>query len=99
MHTSVPISCLSGLLVGVIYAIVFKMQTKSLIEGFINFDHNANKVKMIAKHLVALVGRFFVAGVLIFALNLTGIIDLQVCCIFVVVGFLVSSLIHTKRML
>lgn len=98
MPTSLILSAVSGVAIGLLYALLFKKQTKSIFEGLVG-QQTPGKAKAIARHLMFLATRFIIIIGLIFGLKLTGFIDLQVCCIFVVCGFLISLLMHTKRML
>ena len=92
-------SALSGIAIGFLYALLFKKQTWHLLESFLNGQQKMGKAKAITQHILFLFSRFFVIVGLVVALKFTGLIDLQICCIFVVCGFLVSLFVHTKRML
>ncbi|MBM3886967.1 hypothetical protein FJ364_03455 [Candidatus Dependentiae bacterium] len=99
MSISFAISAIGGIGIGLLYSYLFKKQTKSLLEGLLGQSTNNNKTMAILRHLFFLISRFLVIIGLIFALYSTGHVDLQVCCIFVVCGFLLSLFMQTKRML
>ena len=99
MPTSLVASALGGITIGLLYAYLLKRQTKSLFEGLSGQPGGGNKMTAILKHLFFLMSRFIIIIGLILALKFTGYVDLQMCCIFVVCGFLMSLFIYTKRML
>jgi hypothetical protein len=99
MPTSIIASALGGISIGLLYAYLFKKQTKSLFEGLMTKPTGGSKIRTILNHILFLMSRFVVIIGLVVALKFTGLVDLQMCCIFVVCGFLISLFIHTKRML
>lgn len=92
-------SALSGVFIGLLYALLFKKQTGHLLESFLKGQQKMTKARAITQHVFFLFGRFFLLIGLVVGLKYSGLIDLQICCIFVVIGFLMSLVVHTKRML
>lgn len=92
-------SALSGVVIGLLYALLFRKQTGHLLESFLKGEQKMTKAKAITQHVLFLFGRFFILICLVLGLKYSGFVDLQICCIFVVIGFLISLIVHTKRML
>ena len=99
MPTLLAISVLAGLSVGLLYAHLFKKQTKFLLAGIMKHSANESKTKIIGKHIFFLMSRFLVIIAIVFGLKYSGLVDLQVCGISLICGFLISLFIQTKRML
>jgi Na+/H+ antiporter NhaC len=98
MPISLVASAVGGITTGILYAFLFKRQTKSLFDGLSN-NQQLGKSKAIFRHIFFLASRFLIVAGFITGLHYTGYVDLQVCCIFMVCGFLISLFLHTKRML
>lgn len=98
MPTSLIASAGGGIATGLLYAYLFKKQTKSLFEG-LSSREQLGKSKAIFRHIFFLVSRFLVIAGFITGLHFTGYVDLQICCIFMIAGFLISLFLNTKRML
>lgn len=96
MQTPYFLSVISGLLIGVVYAILFKRQTKSLMKGFVD-NGTVNPAKAIAKHFLLLANRFLVLGGILFILKSFDLVNIHLWGIFVVCGFLAGIFWQIKR--
>jgi hypothetical protein len=98
MPSSLIASALGGTTVGLLYFCLFKKQVHAMFMG-LSSDSKVSRAKMILRHVFFLAGRFLIIGGIIGFFYVTKLVDLSICCIFVVTSFLVSMFFHTKGLL